>query len=316
MTSVIGDQDNGWTSATMHQGKLVEQYRDKVQDIHQESMTKRLPPVSKSVTEQYAESMLGHEVIMCGCMSAGKISVTCEKHQAATAVQETVAESFTPEVAKKLLDEGKEWADKLNPKIKAMQGSGMSQTCGLGLCGTYATCQDCGRSPWPKWPPPVSCLDEEKSLLKELNKPQAIIDSKELPLSDSEQSKTANSPKALDSFHKIPVNLCPASAIIAIAKVISLGHLKPGRTLYNWRSQPISYSSYLGAALRHLLKSNDGSDHDPELSELAGVPIRHDWAAMSCFAIIEDARQAGTLVDDRPVKGGAEKFMESLMVKK
>jgi hypothetical protein len=37
---------------------------------------------------------------------------------------------------------------------------------------------------------------------------------------------------------------------------------------------------------------------------------------MSCLAIIEDARQAGTLVDDRPVKGGAEEFLESLMVKK
>lgn len=132
----------------------------------------------------------------------------------------------------------------------------------------------------------------------------------------SDPSKTATSPKSLDSSHKVPVNLCPASAIIAIAMVISLGHKKPGRTKYNWRSQPISYSEYHAAALRHLLKSNDGSDMDPELSELAGVSIRHDWAAMSCLAIIEDARQAGTLVDDRPVKGGAEEFLEKLTVKK
>jgi hypothetical protein len=137
-----------------------------------------------------------------------------------------------------------------------------------------------------------------------------------LPLFDSNQSQTASSPKTLDSSHKIPVNLCPASAIIAIALVIAQGHKKPGRTIYNWRTQKISYSEYLGAALRHILKSNDGSDHDKELSDLAGVPVRHDWAAMSCLAIIEDARQAGTLVDDRPVKGGAEQFLESLMVKK
>ena len=129
-------------------------------------------------------------------------------------------------------------------------------------------------------------------------------------------SPTASSPKTLDSSHKVPVNLCPSSAIIAIAIVIAQGHKKPGRTIYNWRSQPISYMEYHGAAQRHLLKSIDGSDYDPELTQLAGVPIRHDWAAMSCLAIIEDARQAGTLVDDRPIKGGAEDFMDSLMVKK
>lgn len=127
---------------------------------------------------------------------------------------------------------------------------------------------------------------------------------------------TATSPKSLDSSHKIPVNLCPASAIIAIALVIAQGHKKPGRTIYNWRQTPISYMAYHGAAQRHLLKSIDGSDFDPELSELAGVPVRHDWAAMSCLAIIEDARQCGTLIDDRPTKGGAEQFLESVTVKK
>jgi hypothetical protein len=134
---------------------------------------------------------------------------------------------------------------------------------------------------------------------------------------------TASSPKTRDSSHKVPVNLCPASAIIAIALVIAQGHRKPGRTIYNWRTQPISYMDYLGATHRHLLKSQDGSDYDEELSQLASddrkndqgewvVQIRHDWAAMSCLAIIEDARQAGTLVDDRPVKGGAEKFLDIL----
>lgn len=136
-------------------------------------------------------------------------------------------------------------------------------------------------------------------------------------------ASTASSPKTRDSSHKVPVNLCPASAIIAIALVIAQGHRKPGRTIYNWRTQPISYMDYLGATHRHLLKSQDGSDYDEELSQLASddrkndqgewvVQIRHDWAAMSCLAIIEDARQAGTLVDDRPVKGGAEKFLDIL----
>jgi hypothetical protein len=138
---------------------------------------------------------------------------------------------------------------------------------------------------------------------------------------------TASSPKARDSSHKVPVNLCPASAIIAIALVIAQGHKKPGRSIYNWRTQPISLMDYLGATQRHLLKSQDGSDFDEELSELASdgkkdcqgnwrIQVRHDWAAMSCLAIIEDARQAGTLIDDRPTKGGAEKFLDILQTLK
>lgn len=122
------------------------------------------------------------------------------------------------------------------------------------------------------------------------------------------------SPKTLDSSHKIPVNLCPSSAIIAIALVIAQGHKKPGRTIYNWRSQPISYMEYMAAVQRHQMKSIDGEDFDKELSDLAGVPVRHDWAAMSGMAIIEDARQAGTLIDDRPLKGGAAKFLAEITI--
>lgn len=279
MTTVIGDEDNGWSSATMVNGELISQHKDNVQDIHQHATTTRLTPVGKA--HPVFSGMLYHDASFephsCEggvCMAAGEISVTCDKHLQDVIEGKTEIRLYGP------------------PK------------CGLGLCGTVSECHDCGRSPWPKWAPPVSRLEEEKSMLKELNKPQPI------------SSVTSTSPKSLDSSHKIPVNLCPASAIIAIALVIAQGHKKPGRTIYNWRTQPISYSEYLAAAQRHMLKSNDGSDYDPELTKLAGVNIRHDWAAMSCLAIIEDARQAGTLVDDRPVKGGAEEFLESLMVKK
>lgn len=259
MTSVIGDEDNGWTSATMHNGKFIENHSG---TIGGQSTS---PTSIKSISQQYAESMLGHEVIMCGCMVAGKITATCDKH--------TPCKTYGPS------------SHLTEQEVKHL------------LADSH-----------PQWAPPVSRLEEEKSILKELNKPQ--------PIPPSPKSSTADSPKTLDSSHKIPVNLCPASAIIAIALVIAQGHRKPGRTIYNWRTKKISYSEYLAAALRHVLKTNDGSDFDKELSDLAGVPVRHDWAAMSCLAIIEDARQAGTLVDDRPVKGGAEEFLESLMVKK
>lgn len=138
-------------------------------------------------------------------------------------------------------------------------------------------------------------------------------------------SSTASSPKTRDSSHKVPVNLCPASAIIAIALVIAQGHKKPGRTIYNWRSQPISYMMYEAAVERHLLKYRDGEEIDQELSELASdgvkdtsgnwlVPIKHTWAAMSNLAIIEDARQSGTLIDDRPIKGGAANLLSSITI--
>ncbi len=197
---------------------------------------------------------------------------------------------LTVEEARKLLDDGVELSKKLAPRIAAMQGDGPMI---------------------PRWPDPA--------------KPQKFWGNARATgamwVGDSpptEEHITAQSPKSLDSSHKIPVNLCPASAIIAIALVITQGHKKPGRTIYNWRdpNQKISWMEYDAAIERHLMKARDGEDFDEELSQLAGVPIRHEWAAMSGMAIVEDARQAGTLVDDRPTKGGAAKFLHSITVKK
>lgn len=254
MSTVIGDEDNYWVSATMANGVRIDQPKSGVQDLPGDTQVG--PGVPKDLNELNAN----YPVI---------------------------------------------------PRFD----------CGFGKCGMVTRCRDCGREPGRV---PTITPGEAKRLLDEgIELGNQISErGKKMQMryrddsANVKQPVTATSPKSLDSSHKIPVNLCPASAIIAISLVIAQGHKKPGRTIYNWRTQPISYSGYLGAALRHILKSNDGSDFDKELSELAGVPVRHDWAAMSCLAIIEDARQAGTLVDDRPVKGGAEEFLESLMVKK
>ena len=165
----------------------------------------------------------------------------------------------------------------------------------------------CGKVPYTK----TDDLDVKSANTSTLT-PEKVRELLRLPPVPTTTPNTSNSPKSLDSSHKVPLTLCPSSAIIAIALVIAQGHKKPGRTIYNWRTQPISFCSYMDAVQRHLLKSLDGEDFDDELSELAGVPIRHDWAAMSGLAIIEDARQAGTLVDDRPVKGGAAKFLKEV----
>lgn len=123
----------------------------------------------------------------------------------------------------------------------------------------------------------------------------------------------SQNPKHFDSGHKVPLYLCPPSIIIAIAHVIAQGHKKPGRSIYNWREAPINLSEYMSAAQRHLLKQIDGEPYDQELSELSGFPVRHEWAVASCMAIIVDARECGTLVDDLPkTKGGGAALLDRL----
>lgn len=71
------------------------------------------------------------------------------------------------------------------------------------------------------------------------------------------------------------------------------GDEKYGRM--NWRDDPVTASIYVGALLRHLLKWwTGGIDCDPESGahELGHV--------MNNAAIILDAMDNGTLIDDRP----------------
>jgi hypothetical protein len=109
-----------------------------------------------------------------------------------------------------------------------------------------------------------------------------------------------SNPKERDSSHKVPVHLFPPAAIVAGAHVIAQGHKKPGRSIYNWREKPIRFTDYYGAASRHMMRALDGEQFDKELSELAGSPIDHMDAALASLAILIDARESGTLIDDRP----------------
>jgi hypothetical protein len=124
-------------------------------------------------------------------------------------------------------------------------------------------------------------------------------------------------PKTRDSSHKIPISLCPPSLRLAIARVMKIGGEKPGRWYWSWRDEPISFTQYMDAHDRHMAAYFDGEDNDPEMSELAGQPISHLDAAASSLAIIIDAREAGTLIDDRPkVKGGSATMLKRYQVKK
>lgn len=96
---------------------------------------------------------------------------------------------------------------------------------------------------------------------------------------------------------KVRLSLVPGPAVIAIAKVMTLGAKKYGP--YNWRQNKVRRTVYLEAALRHILAALDGEDADPESGQM------HEAHAASCMAIILDASATGNLVDDRPTPGVA-----------
>lgn len=123
-------------------------------------------------------------------------------------------------------------------------------------------------------------------------------------------------PKELDSSHKVPVSLFPATAVIAGAFVMNLGNQMPGRTPLNWRDKPVRNTSYVSAVMRHLGKYMDGEDNDPDLSERSGQDVSHLWAALSSLAIMIDAEECGKLLDARPPKGGAAKMLDRLTKEK
>ncbi len=94
------------------------------------------------------------------------------------------------------------------------------------------------------------------------------------------------------SFHAIP----PA-ALMALGMVMALGEKKYG--LFNWREFPVTASTYLDAAERHLLEFRDGETFDREsrVTQLAHV--------MACCAIVIDAMANGVITDDRTKFPGA-----------
>jgi len=104
-------------------------------------------------------------------------------------------------------------------------------------------------------------------------------------------------PKDLEGNKKPPLDLVPPSAIIYMAMAFKEGAAKYGA--YNWRNKEVQSMIYHGAALRHLLSSIDGEDIDPE----SGIP--HLACAMASIAVCIDARENGTLLDNRPPKGNA-----------
>lgn len=108
-------------------------------------------------------------------------------------------------------------------------------------------------------------------------------------------------PKEADGAKKIDVSLVPPSAVNEMALAMMAGLKKPGRWPFNWRNGgKVKRRTYLAAAIRHIHLDLNGEDCDDEMSVLLGRPVTHMGAALACLGIVTDAKECGSLIDDRP----------------
>ncbi|WRQ08292.1 DUF5664 domain-containing protein [Mycobacterium phage jiawei] len=102
-------------------------------------------------------------------------------------------------------------------------------------------------------------------------------------------------PKTRFGMAKPPIGLIPGPAMIHMAEAFRDGAQKYGPA--NWREDPVSSSTYINAAFRHILSWYDGEE------EAQDSGVHHLGHAAACLAILLDAQAQGTLHDDRPTKG-------------
>lgn len=110
-------------------------------------------------------------------------------------------------------------------------------------------------------------------------------------------------PKSVFGIAKPSPGLVPPSAVLNLALAFRDGARKYGA--YNWRKDPVSATTYIDAAYRHLMCWSDGE----ERAQDSGV--HHLAHAMACMAILIDAQAQGTLVDDRPTPGTAPEIIKA-----
>ena len=101
-----------------------------------------------------------------------------------------------------------------------------------------------------------------------------------------------NNPKKRIGALKAPMHLIPPVASAHLAIALADGAKKYGP--FNYRSEKVNASTYVGACMRHLALYMDGEDASPDSG------VNHIAAAMAGLAILLDCMAAGQLVDDRP----------------
>jgi len=114
----------------------------------------------------------------------------------------------------------------------------------------------------------------------------------------------SSNPKDSLGALKVPLDLTMGVAQIWWALAQADGAAKYGEK--NWRNKAVRMSVYIAAIKRHNMQLEAGEDVDRK----SGIP--HTGHIMACAAIIEDARAAGCLIDDRREKDGAAALLELL----
>jgi hypothetical protein len=122
----------------------------------------------------------------------------------------------------------------------------------------------------------------------------------------SERVATKDSANPKDSLGALKVPLGETCGVAEIwwALAQADGMYKYGQK--NWRNKKVRISVYLEAIRRHTMALIAGEDIDP----VSKVP--HSGHIMACCAIIEDARAAGCLIDDRREKDMAASVLNAL----
>ena len=128
-----------------------------------------------------------------------------------------------------------------------------------------------------------------------------------LPIRGAYQQNPYRNPKDAFGSVKVPLHLVPAVGTAHEAMAFKDGARKYGP--YNWRAKEVVASIYVSAAKRHIDAWFDGE----ELS--ADAKVKHLGHARACLGIILDAEASGTLIDDRPLPGGAAAAFAALAEK-
>jgi len=127
------------------------------------------------------------------------------------------------------------------------------------------------------------------------------------------EARPANGPNPKQAMgdRKIKLALVPSAAVIYAARALQYGAFHaprddgqpPGYGPYNWRETKVEAMTYAHAALRHLYDWIDGlnTTHDSKAPTLGH--------AIACLAILADAIETNSLIDNRPATGAAPRLL-------
>lgn len=113
-----------------------------------------------------------------------------------------------------------------------------------------------------------------------------------------------SNPKTRFGMAKPALSLIPGTARVLLAAAFADGCKKYGPA--NWRVDPVSASTYLNAAERHVTSWQDGEEN------AADSGVHHLAHAAACLLILLDAQANGTLLDDRPPAGRTADLIREL----